>query len=97
MAPFSISVRNISFFGNGLNRPECVLCTAKGYIYCADWSGGVTRLDPDGRRQAFLATDAGIDIRPNGIALCRDGSFLLANLGDEGGLYRLLRTGLPPG
>jgi len=93
MTPLSISLRDIAFFGNGLNRPECVLCTAKGYIYCADWRGGVTRLDPDGRRKAFLATDAEIDIRPNGIALCRDGSFLLANLGDDGGLYRLRRTG----
>ena len=36
MTPLSISLRDIAFFGNGLNRPECVLCTAKGYIYCAD-------------------------------------------------------------
>ncbi|MGB5423268.1 MAG: SMP-30/gluconolactonase/LRE family protein [Desulfobacterales bacterium] len=93
MPPLSISLSDIAFFGNGLNRPECVLCTAKGHVYCADWRGGVTRLDPDGRRQEFLATNTDIDIRPNGIALCRDGSFLLANLGDDGGLYRLRRTG----
>jgi hypothetical protein len=33
-------------------------------------------------------------LRPNGIALLRDGSFLLAHLGDdEGGVYRLQRDG----
>lgn len=30
MISFSISLRDIALFGNGLNRPECVLCTAKG-------------------------------------------------------------------
>ena len=50
MTPLSISLRDIAFFGNGLNRFECVLCAAKGYIYCADWRGGVTRIDPNGRR-----------------------------------------------
>jgi hypothetical protein len=41
-------------------------------ISSQDWRGGVTRRDPDGRRKAFPATEAGIDIRPNGIALYRD-------------------------
>jgi hypothetical protein len=96
MPPLTISLRDIAFFGNQLNRPECVLCTAKGHLYCADWRGGVTRLDPDGRRREFLARNPYIDIRPNGIALCRDGSFLLANLGDSLVTFRSPIAGRPP-
>jgi len=32
-------------------------------------------------------------MQPNGIALMKDGSFLLANLGEEGGVWRLWRNG----
>lgn len=35
-----------------------------------------------------------MDLRPNGIALASDGSFLIANLGDDGGVWRLDRAGL---
>ena len=35
-----------------------------------------------------------MDLRPNGIALAADGSFLIANLGDDGGVWRLDRSGL---
>ena len=34
--------------GNGLVRPECVLATRGGDIYCADWRGGVAHVRPDG-------------------------------------------------
>jgi sugar lactone lactonase YvrE len=94
MENFNVSPEDLEFAGQDLHRPECVLCTAKGNIYCADWRGGVTCLHPDGSREAFLADASEIEIKPNGIALCRDGSFLLANLGDDGGLYRLYRDGV---
>ena len=93
MDNFTVSPDEIEFFGQGLHRPECVLCTARGNVYTADWRGGVTCLRPDGSRQTVLADSAEVEIKPNGIALCRDGSFLLANLGDAGGLYRLHRDG----
>jgi sugar lactone lactonase YvrE len=34
-----------------------------------------------------------LDLRPNGIALAPDGSFLIANLGADGGVWRLQRDG----
>ena len=34
-----------------------------------------------------------MDLRPNGIALTSDGAFLIANLGDDGGIWRLERSG----
>ncbi len=81
--------------GSGLSRPECVLCTEAGDLYVSDWGGGVARIAPDGSQQRFLGClpDGG-PLQPNGIALCADGTFLVAHLGaDEGGVYALDRSG----
>lgn len=81
--------------GQGLQRPECVLSTASGDLFTADWRGGVAHLKADGSQALYLGSlpDGGA-LRPNGIALLPDGSFLLAHLGDEfGGVYRLWRDG----
>jgi hypothetical protein len=77
--------------GAGLVRPECVLATASGELYTADWRGGVAHLLPDGSQRLYAARLPGDQpLRPNGIALLADGSFLLAQLGaEDGGVYRL--------
>ncbi|SDI44120.1 SMP-30/gluconolactonase/LRE family protein [Propionivibrio dicarboxylicus] len=83
------------FVGRGLHRPECVLCTARGDVFASDWRGGVSHLLPDGSQGAYLGRlpDGGA-LRPNGISLEEDGSFLIAHLGDTtGGVYRLTRGG----
>lgn len=79
--------------GNALNRPECVLCTSDGSRYTSDWRGGVCRTRVDGTETLYLAKDPPVPILPNGIALLKDGSFLLANIGDAGGVWRLFRDG----
>jgi sugar lactone lactonase YvrE len=89
------SLDTLSFLGSGLVRPECVLATARGDLYTSDWRGGVAHLSADGTQQLYRGQlpDGG-DLRPNGIALLADGSFLLAHLGAEhGGVYRLQRDG----
>lgn len=86
---------SLDWLGHGLTRPECVLATRSGDLFAADWRGGVTRRHADGRQTSFFGhlPDGG-ELRPNGIALLEDGSFLVAHLGDEaGGVYRLERTG----
>ena len=93
MKAFSIHPETLTFIGSRLRRPECVLTTAKGNIYASDWRGGVSCIQPDGSIDTILAVHSPIDLKPNGIALCRDGSFLIANIGDTGGLYRLRRNG----
>ena len=93
MSGFRIQPEALTFEGAGLNRPECVLCTSQGTIYTSDWAGGVSCLHPDGNRRQILAKDPAVELKPNGIALCRDGSFLLANLADSGGIFRLKRDG----
>jgi sugar lactone lactonase YvrE len=94
-----MALADLCFIGQGLVRPECVLATRAGALYTADWRGGVAMTCPDGRQQLFQAEPSGRiaearPLRPNGIALCRDGSFLLADLGETlGGVHALARDG----
>jgi SMP-30/Gluconolactonase/LRE-like region len=86
----------IEWFGTGLNRPECVLTHRSGWVFAASWTGagGISAIAPDGRVFDHLARTKGLDVRPNGIALEPDGSFLIAHLGAEhGGVFRLLPDG----
>ncbi len=90
-APLTVA----SWMGEGLVRPECVLTQQSGDLFTADWRSGVAHIHPDGT-QSFYAAQAidGEVLKPNGIALRRDGSFLLAHLGSElGGVFSLQRDG----
>jgi sugar lactone lactonase YvrE len=88
-------LNQLQWRGSGLVRPECVLATASGELYTADWRGGVAHLLPDGSQRLYAARlPDDQPLRPNGIALLADGSFLLAQLGaEDGGVYRLHRDG----
>lgn len=85
----------LTSLGAHLSRPECVLATRSGALYTADWRGGVAQILPDGTETLFSGTmPDGLTARPNGIALLADGSFLIAQLGEnDGGVYRLTRSG----
>ena len=90
-----IELTDLTSIGVGLERPECVLCTARGNVYSADWRGGVVEIAVDGTQTLFsgLAPD-GKPLKPNGIALRADGSFLIADLSpDTGGVFQLQRNG----
>ncbi len=91
-----LTLDSLAFVGDGLVRPECVLATAAGHLYTADWRGGVAHLCADGSQQLYVGRGPdGLQLKPNGIALLRDGSFLLAHLGaEDGGVFRLQRNGL---
>lgn len=84
-----------TFAGKGLVRPECVLATRAGALYTADWRGGVAITHADSSAQLVCGTlPGGRPLRPNGIAMRRDGSFLLADLGETaGGVFQLSRDG----
>jgi sugar lactone lactonase YvrE len=90
-----VTPEELQFVGTGLKRPECVLATASGDLYAGDWRGGVARIRPDGSHVLYAAElPDGRPLRPNGIAIRRDGSFLLADLGDTaGGVFHLTRDG----
>ncbi|MBK6295841.1 MAG: SMP-30/gluconolactonase/LRE family protein [Rhodoferax sp.] len=94
-APGAQALDAARWIGAGLVRPECVLATARGDVFTADWRGGVAHLLPDGSQRLYLGQPLdGEPLKPNGIALCRDGSFLLTQLGaEQGGVFRLHRDG----
>jgi sugar lactone lactonase YvrE len=79
--------------GTNLHRPECVRVDRDNNVYVPDWRGGVTRIAAGGSQQTWLAHDSSLELRPNGIDILPDGSFLLANLGDAGGVWQLDRNG----
>jgi sugar lactone lactonase YvrE len=70
-----------------------VLGTPAGDVFVPDWRGGVAVVRADGSQHVWLAQDGSVEVRPNGIAVNADRSFLLANLGDAGGVWRLDRDG----
>ena len=90
---FQVTPADLSTVGQGLRRPECVLASSSGMLYTSDAGGGVACLAPDGTLTRIGCGDRieNAPIKPNGIALQRDGSFLVANL--DGGVYRLTREG----
>ena len=74
-------------FGSGLERPECVHCTAQGDVFVSDWRGGVMRIRADGSQQLIKGDRP---LRTNGFAILADASFLVAHLDDrEGGVWHL--------
>jgi sugar lactone lactonase YvrE len=91
-SPTSAGGRPVSGIGKifpGLQRPECVLTHASGTVFVSDRRGGVLKLLPDG--QQLLTCHSGL--LPNGIALLEDGGFLIANLADAGGVWKIGRDG----
>jgi sugar lactone lactonase YvrE len=92
---FKLDLAQVGWVGHGLSRPECVLATRAGTLYCSDWRGGVVRIDASERQQSIgcVARKEDTNFMPNGIALLRDQSVLVANLGEEGGVWRLFPDG----
>jgi sugar lactone lactonase YvrE len=84
-----IDVTQLDFVGHDLKRPECVLCMPSGRLYVAHRSGGILRIEPDGRQALLTWTLPGgvHDFIPNGMALLSDGRFLVANMGHDGGVW----------
>lgn len=91
--PFPLDPGTLTLVGAGLVRPECVLATRSGDLYTADWRGGVAQMRADGTQALYQSPlPGGRPSRPNGIALRRDGTFLLADLGETaGGVFVLDR------
>lgn len=92
-----LAIDDISAIGRDLHRPECVLGTERGDVYVSDWRGGVTVIRADGQQQSWLSRRSEVDLKPNGFAIAPNGNFIIANLGERGGLWELrLDGGLEP-
>src|SRR5450631_81104 len=86
----------IRTIGHGLQRPECILAERDGTLWSADARGGVMRIGADGTQRLVAQTGyRGIDpdnptsfilggaTLPNGMAINRDGDFIIANFGTD--------------
>ena len=90
---YHISLDQVSFIGQGLHRPECVLTTKQGDLFVTDSRGGISVLRADGTQDFMKATGVPDGFLPNGIALTPERHFLIANLAAEGGVWRMDQSG----
>ena len=85
---FKLRASDFRFVGRDLARPECIIAEKDGTLWVSDERSALMCIAPDGA-QTRIGSIGGL---PNGVALARDGSFAIANIGD-GRLYRLQRDG----
>jgi len=89
-----LALEDVGFVGRGLKRPECVVADARDRLHAANWDGGVTVIEPDGRQYDVLARESGFALKPNGVCLLPEGGWLVTHLGEEtGGVFHLDRQG----
>ena len=96
MSLSDLSLSDVRFVGKDFHRPECVLSTATGDVFTADWRGGIVQLSPNSSQTLIIGeTPSGEPaLQPNGIALEPGGSFLVADLSDaRAGVWRLHPSG----
>lgn len=84
---------SFSTAGAGLSRPECVVATATGDVVASDWRGGISIVRSTGRVETRIAVNSPIPLRPNGISFTAARSFLIAQLGDGGGVWTFAPDG----
>lgn len=93
---FVIDPAAITYVGEGLQRPECILAECDGSLWSADARGGVVHIRPDGTQELISQTAsrgfveaADEEARfvsgtlPNGLAFARNGDVLISNFGTD--------------
>jgi gluconolactonase len=93
---FAVDPAAITYVGEDLQRPECILAERDGSLWSADARGGVVHIRPDGTQrlvtqtasQGFAqATDEEARFvsgtLPNGLAFARNGDILISNFGTD--------------
>lgn len=102
---FSVDVGALTYVGEDLQRPECILAERDGTLWSADARGGVMRIGPDGNQELIAQVESGsfagatdeanrftTGTLPNGLAFDRNGDLLISNFGTDR-LERMKRTG----
>ncbi len=82
-------------YASGLLRPECVLTHSSGQVFVSDHRGGVSKIHPNGATSLIggQRPAGSLPLLTNGFAMQRDGSFLVANLGEQGGVWHIAVDG----
>lgn len=102
---FMVTAGDLSYVGEGLQRPECILAEPDGSLWSADARGGVVHIRPDGSQRLIAQS---LDTRfgatkdeaerftsgtlPNGLAFDESGNILISNFGTDR-LERMTRDG----
>ena len=75
-----------------------MLATRSGDLFVSHAGHGICRIRPDGTQRVLgpEVSYGGLPLLPNGIALRQDGSFLIANISDAGGIFELTPEGCRP-
>jgi sugar lactone lactonase YvrE len=89
---FTLSIKDLEFVGEQLERPETVLATRSGDIFMPDKRGGISIVRADGTTELVRARNAPAGFLPNGFAVLADRSFLIADLGN-GGVWHMSADG----
>ncbi|WP_010141998.1 SMP-30/gluconolactonase/LRE family protein [Oceanicola sp. S124] len=87
-----LSVDDVTRIAQGLDRPESVHVAGDGGLVVSHRARGISRISRDGQVDTQGPTPAmanGAELVPNGIAPQPDGSVLIANIGEGGGIWRL--------
>jgi sugar lactone lactonase YvrE len=90
-----IELESIRFAGRLLRRPESVLCTGAGDVFVSHLGKGISHISSEGSQRTIGDVQEldGLPWIPNGIALLADRTFLIANMGAGGGVWRLYADG----
>ena len=93
---FTVSKSDISYIGEDLQRPECILAEPDGTLWSADARGGVVKISPDGSQEiitqdyaANFSTSTDVANKfvdgtlPNGLAFAENGDILISNFGTD--------------
>ena len=73
----AIEITNLEAIGRGIERPEQVLVTRDELVYASDKASAVALVRRNGELQRIGRAGG----EPNGIAMCADGTILIANFG----------------
>ncbi|OCW59596.1 gluconolactonase [Hoeflea olei] len=91
-----VRIEQVSKIGKNLERPESVHFFSDGSLAASHRGRGVSRILPNGD-VTTIGPDPAIanshELVPNGIAPLADGSFLLSNIGEGGGIWHLSPEG----
>lgn len=83
----------LDWHGEGLARCETVLATKQGDLFMPDKRGGIAVIRADGRTELIRAKNPPEGFLPNGFAVLPDRSFLIADLGPQGGVWHMTPDG----
>ncbi len=86
----------LSPVGHDLHRPESIQVLKDGNLAVSHRSRGITIISPDGSQRNIGPENAevnGYELIPNGIQTLPEGGFLLANIGEGGGVWHLSESG----